>query len=404
MKVQSFKSFSPINNRQYSSNPRQSIPYKVSFTSNSGKIAKSTMERLAPSIEVLKQRFLTAIEEVQQKKTYSNISEELGALAKRNLNLVGINEEYRIFNKQINDILKNAVPEQAKKMAQWIDDTRTLEQENKGFKRVFGYQKIKQDLKQKFALETIMVDRVMGGVKVPNAIAIFGLPNNGKSLFVKALTEHSHSAFKEVNIGEMVNDEFETGIPAERAAMDTIKKLAKWSLQNHVDNDGQRTIMLVNEADAIADSKSPVFEEFSRFIQTCSERYKCTLALTSNNIQSFDKSILSNDITPLKIGLPPADRETCKEVFQGVLEPLGKMPSEGMDLLVNEFFKSHDKVYSNAGIIDVINSTLQTLNGKTPLVKDYLDTIKKGYIRPSIPKAEVETFYEQKRLYESNSN
>jgi len=51
MKVQSFKSFSPINNRQYSSNPRQSIPYKVSFTSNSGKIAKSTMERLAPCIK-----------------------------------------------------------------------------------------------------------------------------------------------------------------------------------------------------------------------------------------------------------------------------------------------------------------------------------------------------------------
>ena len=374
----------------------------VSFTANNDKFVKSGMDELSPLIEKLKQRFLSAVEETQQKKAYSNISEELEALAKKNENLVDINKEYKWFNDQINIILKNGVPDQAKKLSKWIDDSKILEKENKGFKKVYGYEKIKKNLKQKFALETMMVDRVMGGVKVPNALVIFGLPNNGKSLFVKALAEQSLSECKEVNIGKMVKDEFKTGIPAERTAMDTIKKLAEGALQNHVDNDGQRTIIMVNEADIIADSESPVFEEFSRFIENCSAKYKCTLALTSNNIEAFDESILSNKITPLRIGLPPADRETCKEVFRGVLEPLGKMPSEGMDILVNEFFVSHDNVYSNAGIIDVIDATLKAQSGKTPLVRDYLDTLKKGYIQPSIPKKDVEEFYEQKKIYESN--
>ena len=120
MKVQSFRSFSSINNGQYSSSPRQFMPNKVSFTATSDQFVKNGMDELNPLIEKLKQRFLSALEEAQEKKSYSNISEELGALAKKNVNLVDINETYKNYNSLINAILKNDVPELAKRMEKWI--------------------------------------------------------------------------------------------------------------------------------------------------------------------------------------------------------------------------------------------------------------------------------------------
>ena len=295
--------------------------------------------------------------------------------------------------------LKKGLPERAKKVGQWIDDMDKLAKENKGLKKVYGYKEIKDFLTNKFVLEDMMLDKVTGGKgKVPNALLVYGLPNNGKSLFAKALAEQSLSHLDEVTIGKIGKEAREKGLSKEKLAMDRIKEYARNSLKNYKSNDNQRTIILVNEAEYVAKPSSPVYEEFSNFIRTCSDDYKCTLFLTTNFPTDFAKNVLSQ--APYKIGIAPADRKTCKEIIHSVLNPIAKMPTEGSDILVDSFFKTPNKFYSNANIIDIINNTLNEFTGRTPLIRDYQEVIKRNDVTPSITKEDLDAFYKAKQTLE----
>lgn len=401
MKVQNSTSINVINSpKTYSTNPKFNKYAQINFSGRNDEFVRATEDAFEITGQKLRQRFQKLLQEASQTSSSSNITDQIYSISRRNEDTAQISEEYRIFDNTINLALKKGLPEMAKKVGQWIDDMDKLAKENKGLKKVYGYKEIKDFLTNKFVLEDMMLDKVTGGKgKVPNTLLVYGLPNNGKSLFAKALAEQSLSRLEEVTIGKIGKEARERDISKERLAMDRIKEYAKNSLRNYHDNDNQRTIILVNEAEYIAKPSSPVYEEFSEFIKTCSDKYKCTLFLTTNHPIDFAKNVLSQ--APYKIGIAPADRKTCKEIIHSVLNPIGKMPTEGSDILVDSFFRTPDKFYSNANIIDIINNTLNEFTGKTPLIKDYQEVIKRNDVTPSIKKEDLDTFYKAKQALES---
>lgn len=399
MKVQNSTNINVNKNNTYSTTPKFYKYAKVTFAGRNDQFVRATEDAFEVTGQKLRQRFQKLLNEASQTSSSSNITDQIYSISRRNEDTAQISEEYRIFNNTINLALKKGLPEMAKKVGQWIDDMDKLAKENKGFKKVYGYKEIKDFLTNKFVLEDMMLDKVTSGKgKVPNALLVYGLPNNGKSLFAKALAEQSLSKLEEVTIGKLGKEARERGISKERLAMDRIKEYAKSSLKNFQDNDNQRTIILVNEAEYITKPSSPVYEEFSEFIKTCSDKYKCTLFLTTNHPTDFAKNVLSQ--ATYKIGIAPADRKTCKEIIHSVLNPIGKMSTEGSDILVDSFFKTPNKFYSNANIIDIINNTLNEFTGRTPLIRDYQEVIKRNDITPSITKEDLNAFYKAKQALE----
>lgn len=400
MKVQNSTSINVINNHKtYSTNPKFYQYAQVTFTGRNDEFVRATEDAFEITGQKLRQRFQKLLQEASQTSSSSSITDQIYSISRRNEDTAQISEEYKIFDNTINMALKKGLPEMAKKVGQWIDDMDKLAKENKGLKKVYGYKEIKDFLTNKFVLEDMMLDKVTGGKgKVPNALLVYGLPNNGKSLFAKALAEQSLSKLEEVTIGKLGKEARGNGISKERLAMDRIKEYAKNSLKNYENNENQRTIILVNEAEYIAKPSSPAYQEFNEFIKTCSDKYKCTLFLTTNHPTDFAGNILSQ--TPYKIGIAPADRKTCKDIIHSVLNPIGKMPTEGSEILVDAFFRTPNKFYSNANIIDIINNTLNEFTGRTPLIKDYQEVIKRNDVTPSITKDDLDAFYKAKQTLE----
>lgn len=401
MKVQNSISKNIINNHKTCPINKQFHKYaQVTFSGRNDEFVRVTEDAFEITGQKLRQRFQKLLQEANQSSKSSNITDQIYSISRCNEDTAQLNEEYKIFDNTINMALKKGLPEMAKKVGQWIDDMDILAKQNKGFKKVYGYKGIKDFLTNKFVLEDMMLDKVTGGKgTVPNALLVYGLPNNGKSLFAKALAEQSLSKLEEVTIGKLGKEARERGISKERLAMDRIKEYAKNSLRNYQNNANQRTIILVNEAEYVAKPSSPVYEEFSEFIKTCSDKYKCTLFLTTNHPTAFSKDVLSQ--APYKIGIAPADKKTCKDIIHSVLNPIGKMPTEGSDILVDAFFKTPDKFYSNANIIDVINNTLNEFTGRIPLIRDYQEVIKRNDVTPSITKEDLNNFYRTKNALDN---
>lgn len=402
MKVHNPTSINVSNNHKtYSMNPNLNKYAQATFAGRNDEFVRATEDAFEIAGQKLRERFQALLEEASKSDSAPNITDQIYSTSKRNASLAQINNEYVAFDNIINEALKKSQPEMAKRAGEWIDNMRKLAKQNGGFKKVYGYQEIKDFLTNKFVLGDMMHDWVTKGKgDVPNALLVYGPPNNGKTLFAKALAEESQSHLEEISLAKLLTEGIKKKIPYEHLAMDKILEHAENSLLNFKNNNGQRTIILVNEAEGLADPSSPIFKEFGKFIKTCSDKYKCTLFLTTNFSERFDKSILSQIPKDYKIGIAPADRKTCKEIIHSVLNPIGKMPTEGSDILVDAFFKTPDIFYSNASIIDIINNTLNEFTGKIPLIKDYLEVIKRNDVKPSISRAGLDEFIQTRNKLE----
>lgn len=399
MKIQNLPIFNTKKTDNYVTTPKvESSNYSVNFGNKADAFIKSA-DSTFEIARKLKSRFKTLLEEAQVPQHFTDHAEAIRVGQRKNDDIAQIHEEYMIVKAALDIALQKDAPEIARRVEAWIEATRTLGK-NKGFNRIYGYRDIKNKLINEFALGKMMMATISDDVKVPNALIVYGLPNNGKTLFAHALGEASLSPVNEVSLAKLGSEARAKKISRERLAMDEILKYAKAAKANYKNNNRQRTIILVNEAEHLTKSGSPVFKEFKKFITTCSEEYKCTLFLTTNYPQTFDKALLNPKITPLKIGVEPANRENCREIIEGMLKPLGKFPDDGIDVLVEDFFKDPNNYYSNASIVDVISTTLNHFGDKKPLIRDYEEIISQGDIKPTIEKKELDEFYATKKALE----
>lgn len=334
----------------------------------------------------LKERFHKLLEEVNFEKVYSNTLEEIEAICERNKKLAKISEEYQIIDNLLDGSSQNNLTQDAQIVANYLEAMDNISKD-KGFGRISGYDDIKNKLKNEFILKIMMMARTSQIIDVPNALIVFGPNSCGKTTFARALSEQTMSNVKVIDA---------THMPEEKT-MDEIFKVLQKSKKDYIESGSkkQRTFLVVNEAEVLAEPKSPVLAKLKKVIKNCSQKYKCTLFLTSNHPLIFDSEILSPNLTPIKIGMPPADKKNCKEIIDNMLIMARKFPQEGTERLVEAFYKNSDRFYSNGNIISVINNTLRDFSN--PSVKDFIKVLERNDIRPSITKKSLDEFYETQK-------
>lgn len=390
MKIQKLHGLNSTKKNGYTTDPQYKVQINnVSFRANGDEFVKIVSDSSEVRIQALKKRFENLLQDANLKKDYSDIIEKTRAIQKRTKAMAFISEEYQI----ILDLLSNSSSGELSSDVEIIDeflDASSRLDKGKGFHRVSGYDAIKKKLRIEFVLKTMMMARTSQKIDVPNAILVYGLPGNGKSLFSDALAEESLSNKSVVDAGAL----------SEKEAMLKIVKHAKQAKQDYINSGDkkQRTIILVNEAEVLANPNSSVFQQFRDFIENCAEEYKCTLFLTSNHPIIFDKSILSKTITPLKIGIEPADKKDCKEIIDDMLTLIGRMPKGGTDDLVEAFYRNPDRCYSNDAIKKIISNTLRDF--PHPTISDFLKVIERNDIRPTVSPRNLNDFYDIRKTLE----
>ncbi len=343
----------------------------LSFGNDSFKKNDNTFDETAK----LRKRY-EQINQERMKKVYDSSLESQEELMRENERTL---REY----KKINEILDKSDKQNYSKdfdvISKFLDAMDNIEK-NKGFNRISGYEEIKEKLKEEFILSTIMKDRTSQGVDVPNIVLFYGPSNNGKTTFAQALAEQSLSNIVTVSGGE---DD----------AMELIKDYAEESLKNYNEStDKKRTIIVVNEAELLANECSFDIEKFKNFIKDCSSKYKCTLFLTSNTPLFIDNDILAQ--TNFKVPVGTADRKTCKEIIVDNFNTLNIKPEGNIDNLVNAFFVNPEKFYANGDIVNILRSTLQDKPNAT--ISDFIKTLKK-YEKTTISVEDINNFEEDKK-------
>lgn len=316
------------------------------------------------------------INQERMKKVYDSSLESQEELMRENERTL---REYKKINEILDKSNKHNYSRDVEIMLKFLKAIDNIEK-NKGFNRISGYEEIKEKLKEEFILSTIMKDRTSQGADVPNIVLFYGPSNNGKTTFAQALAEQSLSNIVTVSGGE---DD----------AMELIKDYAEESLKNYNEStDKKRTIIVVNEAELLANECSFDIEKFKNFIKDCSSKYKCTLFLTSNTPLFIDNDILAQ--TNFKVPVGTADRKTCKEIIVDNFNTLNIKPEGNIDNLVNAFFVNPEKFYANGDIVNILRSTLQDKPNAT--ISDFIKTLKK-YEKTTISVEDINNFEEDKK-------
>ena len=372
----------PINNFNYSQKLNKNITghthFSNTFYTNPLSFGNDSFEKNDNAFEKtddIRKKY-KKINEERRKKVYDSSLESQEELMRENERTL---REYKKINEILNKSDKQNYSKDLDIISKFLDAMDNIEK-NKGFNRISGYEEIKEKLKEEFILSSIMKDRTSQGADVPNVVLFYGPSNNGKTTFAQALAEQSLSNIVTVSGGE---DD----------AMEMIKGYAEESLKNYNKSlDKKRTIIVVNEAELLTNKYSTDLDEFKDFIKDCSDKYKCTIFLTSNHSLFIDKNILAQ--TSFKVPVEPADRKTCKEIIVDNFNTANIKPEGNIDNLINAFFVNPEKIYSNGDIVRILTNTLN--KNSSPKISDFIRTLKK-YDKTSISAEDINNFEEDKK-------
>ena len=210
----------------------------------------------------------------------------------------GTNPEQAIINKQ----------KDTKMLLDYMRRIDNMKQMNYGFERIYGYEKEKEYLRREFGIKKMALAKTSIGEKVdvPNAILFYGVTGTGKSTFALALAEQMGANI--IKIGpDSFNDKNE--------AMAKILKAAKKSKEIY-DKSGaekQRSFIIIDEVNGLN-----LNEKFAEFLKDCSEKYKCTVFMTTNHPFDIPSNVL--DAIPLTVGLELPDEENIRSFVKIFLE------------------------------------------------------------------------------------
>lgn len=286
-----------------------------------------------------------------------------------------ISERFKILDRFLSDgdnIKSNAL----EIIEQFTNAQRRLDKHS-GFNKIIGHDEIKEQLKEEFSINKILKSQVMDDIKVPNSLLFFGPTGCGKTYFATALAEQSITKYVTIDSKSKSEDE----IFAE------ILNAAQKS-KEHFDKTGQRSIIVYNEADAVLYEGSPIEKAFLEFIKDCSDKYKCTMFLTSNYPLDISPEILSDAVTPLKIAVPNPDNKMIYTYLKNKIHTINK--SVNIENIAATI-ALEPKRFSFSELNDIIDEALKldpTLKEKT------LVTVVKSKIKAmnGISKHSLETF------------
>lgn len=333
-------------------------------------------------LEYLNQRKERILKEVDTPKSYSSILEEINNKGRQTKEIEELTKEYKILNGILNQSKGNDYIKNCEIVASFVKAMDSMSP-NEGFNRIIGYDDIKNDLKNKFILDTVLKEKISSDVEFPHIMLFYGPVGCGKTELAKATAEQSQSNVDIVDAAELSVED----------TMDLIEDLAQKSKKNYeTSNNKKRTIIVINEADLILNPRSSILNKFKNLANNCSEKYKCTFFLSTNCPLDIDKTFLSKKMTPYKIEVGKADKQTAKAIIDRELKGAKIFIENGSSRITDLLFEKPGLFYSNRDMVEIIRNTMR--DNRNPQLNDFLNTIKNNEIVPSIKQSDL-NYYKQ---------
>lgn len=175
------------------------------------------------------------------------------------------------------------------------DISKLLERINniRGFERIQGYKKVKDFMKEK-----------LGNTNdnFPNIILLYGPQGTGKTLFAQEVSYETNT--NHVKFVLSMN---------QKQNLANFKNIVNTSKETF-ENTGKRTIIQIDEIDAIFPKDQIADKEFLSIINNLDKTYHATIIATTNNPEHLSNNFL-NSKNFEKLYLPPADKSEIAQIL-----------------------------------------------------------------------------------------
>ena len=284
--------------------------------------------------------------------------------------------------KEIDNILNN---EQEKEVAKKMNEINSFialqkdyykSEKGFGYGRIAGYEKIKDELTQKFIMP-LGLEAASSYTTAPSAILLYGPTGVGKTELSRAVSEQGKCLmprFKDPdNIDELSKE------------LENIRREAK--------NASAHTVIKIDEFDDYGSDKEAA-KIFAEFIKNCAED-KITLILTTNEPLDIDKSILKQTIN---IPILPPDKSDMLQVIKFYFN---EFDNHECNMLADALIKkAGNNAYSNSQIKYLSSAALYANSSKN--IDNVLELVKK--LPPEITKTDIEKVNKEEKELQGLKN
>lgn len=273
----------------------------------------------------------------------------------------------------------------------------TARKAGQGWAKVAGNERTKKLLEENF-IQKLALEQGNAEVNMPNGVLFYGPRSTGKTLFARAFAEQAKCNYVEINMLKSDNEKILTDLL--QAAEDS-KKI-------YEDNNKKRTIILLDEFDAIANipenqnidrinKNKEIVANLRSFLSDCAEKYKCTVFMTTNYPKDIDAELLSPKRVPraMQIYLGPPEKEDVTEIFKFYLKNATDQPIDHSKLADEVMkVKPSGRAFSVGLIEDMVADCInEALTAKQKLTEsNIIDKITK--VGPDIDKKTLSRFIE----------
>lgn len=219
-----------------------------------------------------------------------------------------------------------------------------------GFDSLAGYEKEKMVL-ERYVLNPIKQEQMGVAVAVPGSILFFGPQGNGKSTFAEAFAEESNTEVTEAKIKPNLPHKIK-----EQVFLKTLLEKAE-KAKGHFEATNQRTVIIVDELDEVTGQNSVINKELSEFLETCSDKYHCTVFATTNYPENIGLNLKEdNMLFPVRVGIDPPNVENKARIIEFYTK--GRIPEkidcQTLAQKIEEREKEIRAVYSNAYLEELL--------------------------------------------------
>ena len=255
-----------------------------------------------------------------------------------------------------------------------------------GFASVAGYKETKNQLAAMFGVPLIQ-NKKNPNVKVPNVIALYGPKGTGKTIFGASLAKQ----FDCINGGSLL---LKVGDDINFSRLMKIAEEAKTNFKKT----GKRTIIQIDEVEFFGTKQTPSIwkrlrgkpENFEEFLSVCSDKYGCTLIVTTNEPNKIDDSIKSK----MKfLYVPIANEEDMAEILKFHVNNRNKENINYKKLVSLLVAKTKDgSAFTNARLEDIVKTVIsrhgvlnqklleeEIANREPDISKEEIDFYKKDF-------------------------